>query len=108
MAPNRWLIYRTFVAFIALYKERLPVIEQALNNINQLQQQSDDQLLSQSLKSTAETWKKQQAFMLSELQAAQLQFDKLVASETSITEASQSYLKSFFISVRYVRASVFC
>ena len=34
--------------------------------------------------------------MQSELQAARLELDKLEATETSITEASQSYLKSFF------------
>jgi len=34
--------------------------------------------------------------MQSELQAARLQLAKLEAAETSITEASQSYLKSFF------------
>ena len=34
--------------------------------------------------------------MQSELQAARLELDKLEAAETSITEASHSYLKSFF------------
>ena len=34
--------------------------------------------------------------MQSELQAARLELNKLEAAETSITEASQSYLKSFF------------
>ena len=34
--------------------------------------------------------------MQSELQAARLELTKLEAAETSITEASQSYLKSFF------------
>lgn len=81
---------------IVYYEERLPVIKRALANVGRLQKQSKDGSLKTSLKSTAAIWRKQQAFMQSELQAARLQLDKLEAAETSITEASQSYLKSFF------------
>lgn len=81
---------------IVYYEERLPVIKRALANVGRLQKQSKDESLKTSLKSTAAIWRKQQAFMQSELQAARLQLDKLEAAETSITEASQSYLKSFF------------
>jgi hypothetical protein len=72
------------------------VIEQALANINGLIKQSKDPQLLQSLKATADGWQKQQKFLQSELQAAKLELDKLITSETSLTEASQSYLKSFF------------
>lgn len=81
---------------IAYYQERLPVIEQALANTDRLRKENKDKALAKSLKETAGAWEKQRAFIQSELQAAQLQLDKLVASETSFTEASQSYLKSFF------------
>jgi len=81
---------------IVYYEERLPVIERALANVGRLQKQSKDDSLKKSLKRTAGIWRKQQAFMQSELQAARLELDKLEAAETSITEASQSYLKSFF------------
>jgi len=81
---------------IVFYEERLPVIERALTNVDLLQEQSKDAALNKSLKSTAGIWRKQQAFMQSELQAARLELDKLEAAETSITEASQSYIKSFF------------
>ena len=81
---------------IAYYGERLPLLEQALANNERLQQQSTDDSLIASLQSTAEVWRKQQAFMQSELRAAQLQLEKLEASETSLAEASQNYLKSFF------------
>jgi hypothetical protein len=81
---------------ISVYQDRLPVIEQALANINGLIKQSKDPQLLQSLKATADGWQKQQKFLQSELQAAKLELDKLVTSETSLTEASQSYLKSFF------------
>ena len=81
---------------IVYYEERLPVIEQALSNISRLQEQSQDKSLQKSLKGTTGIWRKQQAFMQSQLQAARLELDKLEAAETSITEASHSYLKTFF------------
>jgi len=81
---------------VAYYEERLPVIEQAIGNLERLLKQSDDASLEQSLAAIMNSWQKQYNFMRSELQAAQLQLDKLVGSETSLTEASQSYLKSFF------------
>ncbi len=81
---------------IGYYSERLEVVDTALHNINELQQQSESKNLKSALEQIAERWKKKQAFMKSELQSAQFQLDKLLASEASITEASQSYLKSFF------------
>lgn len=81
---------------ITYFSERLPLLEQALANNERLQQQSSDESLVASLQSTAEVWSKQQAFMQSELRAAQLQLEKLEAAETSLAEASQNYLKSFF------------
>lgn len=81
---------------IAYYDERLPVLGQAIANINRLLEHSKEKSVRESLQSTAEVWRKQQSFMQSELQAAQLELDKLEAAETSLAEASQSYLKSFF------------
>lgn len=77
-------------------EEQLPVIIQALANIDTLKQAAGNKSLMQSLQQTEEQWSKQQAFIQSELRAAQLQLDKLNAAETSFAEASQSYLKSFF------------
>jgi len=81
---------------IAFYQERLPIIEEALSNISGLIDAGKEQRVIASLRETQSQWAKQQAFMQSELQAAQLQLQKLTASETSLAEASQSYLKSFF------------
>lgn len=81
---------------IAFYEERLPVVEQALASINRLIAAAKDQQLIRSLKATAAQWEKQQAFMQSELRGALLQLQKLAEAETSLAEASQSYLKSFF------------
>jgi len=81
---------------IAYYNERLPVIEKALANIGQLTEMQKNEVLKQSLVDTADGWKKQQAFMKSELQAAELQLNKIIAAEVSLAESSQSRLKAFF------------
>ncbi len=81
---------------IAFYEERLPIIDQALENVSRLQLDSSETLHGNILEAKAATWRKQRTFMLSELQAAKLQLNKIVSSEVSLTEASQSYLKEFF------------
>jgi small-conductance mechanosensitive channel len=81
---------------IAYYDERLKVLEHALKNVNFLRKESDSDKLKESLDTLAEKWQKNHAFMSSEYQAAQLQLDEILASEVSITDASQDYLKQFF------------
>lgn len=81
---------------ITHYEERLPIMERALENVQRLSGQSKDAAISQALDVTAENWLRQRSFMVSELQAAQLQLEELEAAEVSLGEASQSYLKSFF------------
>jgi small-conductance mechanosensitive channel len=81
---------------IAYYGERLAIVEAALDNVARLQEQAQDKQLKATLAAMAKSWQKNRAFMQSELQSAQLQLDELMASEASLAEASQSYLKSFF------------
>jgi hypothetical protein len=81
---------------IADYREKLPLAEQAIANINRLLQGTDNPALEKYLQGLLAEWTKQQTFMQSELQAAELQLEKLEASEASLAEASQSYLKTFF------------
>jgi len=81
---------------ITFYSGRLGILETALKNIQRLQSQTESKVLKEALSNMEKGWQKDHAFMQSELQSAQLQLDELLASEASITEASQSYLKSFF------------
>ncbi|MET0051081.1 MAG: hypothetical protein ABW095_08375 [Candidatus Thiodiazotropha sp.] len=81
---------------IAFYTERLSVIESALSNVSRLKEQAQNEKLKVSLGFMANNLEKNRAFMQSELQSSQFQLDELLASEASLTEASQSYLKSFF------------
>lgn len=81
---------------IAQYEERLQTIDEAITHIQTLQDASTDKAVIQALNSIGENWRKQKELMQGELQAARLQLEKLENSESSLTEASQSYLKSFF------------
>ncbi len=81
---------------IDYYRERLPVMEQAITNADRLRSSSKDETVALALKVTLEKWQRQQSFMQSELQAAEVRLQELIASEVSITQASQSYLKTFF------------
>lgn len=81
---------------IVYYQDRLEVVEAALANVTRLQKQATSEQLQSTLTVMATNWEKNRAFMQSELQSAQLQLDELLASEASLADASQSYLKSFF------------
>ncbi|MES9841523.1 MAG: hypothetical protein ABW134_13290 [Candidatus Thiodiazotropha endolucinida] len=81
---------------IAYYGERLKILDDALKNIEALRMESDSDKLKESLDTLVEKWLKSHAFMSSEYQAAELQLDEILASEVSITDASQDYLKQFF------------
>ncbi len=81
---------------ITYYTDRLEVIEAALANVQRLQTEAKSNELKASLSTLMKAWEKNRAFMQSELQSAQLQLDELLASEASLADASQSYLKSFF------------
>nr|VFJ42530.1 MAG: hypothetical protein BECKDK2373C_GA0170839_100166 [Candidatus Kentron sp. DK] len=81
---------------IAYYQERLPVVQEAVANIAHLLESTKDPVLEKHLKRMLGDWRKQSAFMESELQSAELQLEKLESSEASLAEASQSYLKGFF------------
>jgi hypothetical protein len=66
---------------IAHYNDKLPLTEQAIANINRLLQNTEDAALGKYLQGMLAEWTKQQTFMQSELKSAQLQLEKLEASE---------------------------
>lgn len=81
---------------IAYNKEKLPIIQNAVKNLTMHLEGSRSKSLKKQLKAMLVEWQKQLTFFESELQAAELQLEKLQSSETSIAEASESYFKSFF------------
>jgi hypothetical protein len=81
---------------IADHEERLQTINEAITHIQTLQDASTDKAVIQTLNSIGGNWRKQKELIQGELQTARLQLENLESSESSLTEASQSYLKSFF------------
>jgi hypothetical protein len=67
-----------------------------VSSIINLYEKSNNKAVKNDLKALLDTWEKQLTFMQSELQAAELQLDKLLSNESSFTESSGTYLKSFF------------
>ncbi len=81
---------------IAYYTERLKVLKQAIENIEHLQKNNTNKSVDTSLNFTRKNLEKKRAYMRGELKADQLQFNRLLAKETSLAEASESWAKSFF------------
>ncbi len=81
---------------IAYFNSRLPVIENALGNLELLKNKQKNESLNRSLNATANGWEKQQTFMQSELQAAELQLNNIIEAEIEEAKSSQSSLKAFF------------
>ena len=78
------------------YREKLPIAEQAVRNLTGLLEENDDPSLERYLQNLLTDWQKQLTFLQSELKSAELKLEKMAASEASLADASQSYLKSFF------------
>jgi hypothetical protein len=81
---------------IAYYRGKLPVAELAVAKITGLLDENEDPSLEGHLQGVLADWQKQLTFIQSELQSAELKLEQLEASEASLADASQSYLKSFF------------
>ena len=81
---------------IAFYQERIPVIQSAIENISTLQKSNAGDTLSSALNDSIKNWQQKQTFMQSELQAAEVQLNKILAAESSLTESYQGFFKSFF------------
>ncbi len=80
---------------ISYYQERIPIAQAAVLNLEHLIENSDRGVLRSNLLEMRSEWKDQLTFMSSQLSTAQFQLEKLESSEVSLTEASQSYFKTF-------------
>lgn len=77
------------------YGERIPVAQEALRNLANLLANAEGAVLRESLRNMRSEWQDQLAFMSSQMQSAEFQLNKLESSEVSLSEASQSYFKTF-------------
>ena len=81
---------------IAYYRGKLPIAELAVANLTGLLDENEDTSLEAYLQKALADWQKQLTFIQSELQSAEFKLENLEASEASLADASQSFLKSFF------------
>lgn len=81
---------------LEIYGDKLPITESAIKNLQTLIDASDSEALTKVLSDRQEQWAHQRTLLENDRQSAQLQLDKLIAREVSLTEASQSYFKEFF------------
>ncbi|MGB5259275.1 MAG: hypothetical protein WBO34_01995 [Gammaproteobacteria bacterium] len=81
---------------IAYFRDKQPVAELAVANLSSLLARNEDKSLERYLENMLAEWRKQLTVIQSEVQSAELKLEQLESSESSLAEASQSYLKSFF------------
>lgn len=81
---------------ISYYRERIPVAEEAIANIKHLIAANKNRALNARLNNTLNRLQNQLAVRKNQLQAAELQMNKLRRTEVSFAEASKDHLKEFF------------
>ncbi|MEM7217202.1 MAG: hypothetical protein AAF515_02485 [Pseudomonadota bacterium] len=79
----------------AYYNERIPVVEEALQNIGAHLEDVREPAVQATLIQMREDWQQQLKVMRSQLQAAEVQIAKLEAEEQSLAEASEGYVRDF-------------
>ena len=81
---------------ITFYTTRIPKAKVAIVNVSALIANAKDEALKEYLQDILDDWKRRLANMESQLQALELQLSRIESAETSFTDASHTYLKSFF------------
>jgi len=81
---------------IEYFKKREPVAKEALKNISSLNRANKNKKIKQVLIKMNKDWSKQLVYIQSELQAKELQLEKLITQDESFSKKSESYFKDFF------------
>jgi len=81
---------------IAYYNSKQVVAELAISNLSGLLTENENESLDRYLEDMLADWRQQLTVLQGDQQSAELQLKKLESSESSLADASQSYLKSFF------------
>ncbi len=81
---------------INYYSIRLNILEQAIANIAKLQNKTDNLSIKSTLEFTKSNLERQHSDIQSDLHTYQLRLDKLLATEVSLAQSSESWFKSFF------------
>ena len=78
------------------FRTRIPQVKAAMENVTALLEKTEDKALKAYLQDVLGDWSGHLANMESKLQALELQLSRIESAETSFTDSSQTYLKSFF------------
>ena len=81
---------------ITYFQQREPIARQALSNISDLNRANKNPKIKKALVKMNKNWSKQLVFIQSELQAKELQLEKMLAQESSLAGQSESVFKNFF------------
>lgn len=81
---------------IDFFKAREPIAREALKNISQLNRANANPRIKKELIKMNRNWSKQLVFIQSELQAKELQLEKILSQEDSLESKSESIFKNFF------------
>lgn len=81
---------------IDFFEEREPIAREALKNISQLNRANANPKIKDVLIKMNRNWSKQLVFIQSEIQAKELQLDKILSQESSAENQSISIFKDFF------------
>jgi len=81
---------------ITFYTTRIPKAKVAIVNVSALIAKAKDKALKEYLQDILDDLKRHLTNMESQLQALELQLSRIENAETSFTDASHTYLKSFF------------
>jgi len=81
---------------IDFFNAREPIAREALRNISQLNRANANPKIKQALIKMNRNWSKQLVFIQSELEAKELQLEKMLLQENSLENQSESIFKNFF------------
>lgn len=81
---------------IEFFKAREPIAREALKNISELNRANQNPKIKRALIKMNRNWSKQLVFIQSELQAKELQLEKILSQENSLESQSESIFKNFF------------
>jgi len=81
---------------VAYYEKRVPLVKSALDNINNLFAQTQDEKLKNQLHDLKRSWETREQNVSNQLMIAQYQLNEKLKERTSLLESGQNILRTFF------------
>lgn len=81
---------------VTYYEKRLPLVQSALKNIEQLRFQATNPLLKDELNELIKAWREREQQMANQLAVAQYRLDEKLSEERPLVDSMQDVLRIFF------------